>query len=61
VLAQPGDVRVRLAADQPPDLIALLQQVFGEIGAVLPGDPGDECSPGQRNLLGWDEWSMIIG
>ncbi|HXA59177.1 MAG TPA: hypothetical protein VNW94_08465 [Streptosporangiaceae bacterium] len=54
-------MRVRLAADQPPDLIALLQQVLGEIGAVLPGDPGDECSPGQRNLLGWDEWSMIIG
>ena len=45
--AHPG---VGLPADQPPDLITLGQQVLGQIRAVLPGDPGDQCAPRQRSL-----------
>ena len=50
-LADPADPRVGLAADQAPHLVALGQQVFRKIGAVLPGDPGDQCTPRQRSLL----------
>ena len=50
-LADPADPRVGLAADQAPHLVALGQQVFRKIGAILPGDPGDQCTPRQRSLL----------
>ena len=30
------------SANQSVDLIALLQQLLGHVGAILPGDPGDE-------------------
>ncbi|GLZ13969.1 hypothetical protein Acsp04_42040 [Actinomadura sp. NBRC 104425] len=51
MLAQPRHVRVGLTADQAPDLMSLREQMLGEVRAVLPGDAGDECSPGQRILL----------
>src|SRR3569833_2336798 len=50
VLAQPGHVRVGLSPDQTPDVVPLREQMLGEVRAVLPGDPGDERSRGQRNL-----------
>jgi hypothetical protein len=50
VLAQPRDMRVGLPSDKAPDLVAVREQMLGEIRAVLPGDAGDERSPGQRNL-----------
>ncbi|GAA4090743.1 hypothetical protein GCM10022214_59520 [Actinomadura miaoliensis] len=31
--------------------MSLREQMLGEVRAVLPGDAGDECSPGQRILL----------
>ena len=49
-LADPADPRVGLAADQPPHLVPLGQQVLGQVGPVLPGDPGDQCTPRQRSL-----------
>jgi hypothetical protein len=33
----------RRAADHAVDLVALLEQQLGEVGAVLPGDAGDEA------------------
>jgi len=35
-------LRVGLSADQAVDLVALRQQVLGEIGAILAGDAGDK-------------------
>ena len=32
----------RGAADHAVDLVALLEQQLGQVGAVLPGDPGDQ-------------------
>ena len=32
------------AADDAMDFVAFFQQQFGEIGAVLTGDAGDECA-----------------
>src|SRR5690606_32518739 len=49
--AEPGDARVGLPTDQPPDLVALLEQMLGEVGAVLTGDAGDQRTPGQQVLL----------
>ncbi|GAB3670062.1 hypothetical protein GCM10027589_38490 [Actinocorallia lasiicapitis] len=49
MLAEPGDVRIRLTAHQTPDLVSLREQVLGEVRPVLAGDAGDERSPGQRN------------
>src|SRR5262249_16646928 len=43
--------RVGLAAHQPPHLITLGQQVFGEVGPVLPGDPGDQRTSRHRQPL----------
>ena len=34
----------RGAADEPVHLVALAEQQLGEVGAVLAGDAGDECS-----------------
>ena len=31
------------AADSAVDIVAFLEEKFGEIGAVLAGDTGDEC------------------
>ena len=31
------------AADDAVDLVAFFQQQFGQVGAVLPGDAGDQC------------------
>ena len=32
------------AADDAVDFVAFGEQEFGEVGAVLPGDAGDECA-----------------
>ncbi len=34
------------AADDAEDLVALLEQEFGEVGTVLAGDAGDDCAFG---------------
>jgi hypothetical protein len=52
VLTQPCDMRVGLPSDKAPDLVSVSEQMLGEVRAVLPGDAGDERSPGQRNLRG---------
>jgi hypothetical protein len=43
-VVDPGGVEGRSSPDEPVNLIALLQQQLGEIGAVLAGNAGDECS-----------------
>ena len=40
VLDAPGGERAR-AADEPVDLVALVEQQLGEVRAVLAGDAGD--------------------
>jgi len=39
-MVDPARVERAGAADQPVDLVALLQEQLGEVGAVLAGDPG---------------------
>ena len=39
------------AADDPVDLVAELEQVLGEVGAVLAGDPGDQGLAARRRLV----------
>src|SRR5439155_9909903 len=58
--ARPGFMRISVEMVDPPpvegagaaheavDLVALVEEQFGEVGAVLPGDPGD-----QRTLHVW--------
>ncbi len=41
-----GDVRGAGAPDDPRHLVPLLEEQLGEIGPVLTGDSGDECSLG---------------
>ena len=36
------------AADDAVDFVAFGEQEFGEVGAVLPGDAGDECTRSAR-------------
>lgn len=43
-----GSVEGRRPADDPVHLVALLQQQLREVGAVLPGDAGDEGPLGGR-------------
>jgi hypothetical protein len=50
VLAQSRDMRVGLPPDEAPYFVPVREQMLGEVGPVLPGDAGDERSPGQRNL-----------
>jgi hypothetical protein len=45
-LADPPDPGIGLAPDQAPYLISLREQVFSQVGAVLAGDPGDQCAFG---------------
>ncbi len=49
VVDAPGRERAR-AADQAVDVVALVEQQLGEVGAVLAGDAGDEggLGPAQR-------------
>ena len=49
-------LRVRLAPDQPEDLVALLAEQLAEVPAVLPGDAGDERALHAEPLeVGWIE------
>ncbi len=41
-VVDPAGVERAGAADQPVDLVALLQEELGEVRAVLAGDPGDQ-------------------
>jgi hypothetical protein len=44
--------RMRLAADQAPDLVTHVNQVLGQVRAILAGDPGDQRASCQRCLRG---------
>src|SRR5262249_48929956 len=37
--------------DNPVDLVAVLQEQFGEVTAVLTGDPGDQCPLHRRPFV----------
>ena len=41
-------------ADEAEDLVALVEQQLGEVGAVLAGDAGDECALAHGGPLGRD-------
>ena len=46
----------RGAADHAVDVVALLEQQLGEVGAVLAGDAGDQCAGHERasdRMTGW--------
>jgi hypothetical protein len=38
-----GGIEQRRPALDPMNLVALLEQEFGQVGPVLAGDPGDQC------------------
>ena len=40
---------IRRLSREPEDVVALLQQQLGHIGAVLAGDPGDQGGAGERH------------
>ena len=52
-------VTVRRPADDADDVVALLEQQLGEVGAVLAGDAGDQGLPAGglvmrgSSFLGW--------
>ncbi len=51
-----GRIEKRGTALDAMDDVALVEQQFGEVGAVLAGDAGDECNFGCGHLvvvLGW--------
>ena len=43
-VVDPRRVERRRAADQAVHLVALAEQQLGQVGAVLAGDPGDQCA-----------------
>src|SRR5579859_558353 len=43
-MSDPHIIEDAAPADESEDLVSLLQQEFGEIAAVLPGDAGDQCA-----------------
>jgi hypothetical protein len=43
----------RGAADQTVHFVAIGELQLREVRAVLAGDAGDECAPGQRPFLAW--------
>ena len=47
-VVDPAGVERRRPADQAVDLVALGEQQLGEVGAVLAGDAGDQCSAHKR-------------
>ena len=49
VLDTPG-VEAGRPTDEPVDVIAARQQLFGEVGAVLSGDPGDQCDSSHSSI-----------
>ena len=48
-------MRQRFGALEPPDdagdLVALVEQKFREVRAVLPGDAGDDCALSHDQLI----------
>jgi hypothetical protein len=42
--------RIGLTADQPPYLISQIDQVLGQVSAILTGDTGDQRTSCQRSL-----------
>ena len=43
-MVDPGRVEGGRTTLDPMDLVALGQQQFGQVGAVLPRDTGDQCN-----------------
>jgi hypothetical protein len=41
-VVDPAGVELARTPYEAMDLVALVQQKFGEVGAILAGDPGDE-------------------
>src|SRR5690606_1566933 len=50
-------VEARRASDQAVHLVALGEQKLSQVGAVLPGDSGDQCALHERSTVGKDPGS----
>ena len=50
-VVDPVGVEAGRAADEAVHLVAAIEQLLGEVGAVLPGDAGDEGAGHERRML----------